>query len=65
MGVRVSPLWRSNPEGWYLQLEAHFGLASVIANTTGCKYALLRLTEESIALVANILGEICRAPHKE
>lgn len=52
----VPPFWRRNPAAW-LQLEAQFTLAGVMADATKFNHALIRLDDEIIGFIADMLEE--------
>ncbi|GFR32140.1 retrovirus-related Pol polyprotein from transposon 297 [Trichonephila clavata] len=54
VSMKVSPIWRANPEIWFSQMENQFVLAGISAEITKFHYVVSALQPEELGIVGDI-----------
>lgn len=56
--IKLPPFWKTNPNLWFMQIEAKFQLARVSDNDIRLKYVIISLDPEILPFVSDILESL-------
>lgn len=55
VGVKAPPFWKTNPNLWFIRLEAQFSLAKVTCETTKFNHVVAAVDADILALVSDLV----------